>query len=55
MKVEMMIGKNKIWVLVKKPLHRMIIGVKWVFRTKPNVNVSINKHKARLVVKGYTQ
>ena len=34
---------------------RKIIGVKWVFRTKLNANGSINKYKAGLVVKGYTQ
>jgi hypothetical protein len=32
-----------------------VIGVKWVFRTKFNPDGSINKHKARLVVKGYSQ
>jgi len=50
-----MIEKNQTWVLVEKPLDRKIIGVKWVFRTKLNANGSINKHKARLVVKGYAQ
>lgn len=32
-----------------------MIGVKWVFRKKENANGSINKYKARLVVKGYAQ
>ena len=32
-----------------------MIGVKWVYRTKLNADGSINKHKARLVVKGYAQ
>ena len=32
-----------------------IIGVRWVFRTKLSFDGSINKFKARLVVKGYAQ
>jgi DsbC/DsbD-like thiol-disulfide interchange protein len=37
------------------PEHKKPIGVKWVYRTKLNVDGTINKHKARLVVKGYAQ
>ena len=50
-----MIEKNQTWKLVKRPEDRKFIGVKWIFRTKLNANGSINKHKARLVVKGYAQ
>ncbi|XP_048131572.1 uncharacterized protein LOC125314133 [Rhodamnia argentea] len=50
-----MIRKNKTWELVDKPKDRKVIGVKWVFKTKLNADGSINKYKARLVVKGYTQ
>nr|KYP56919.1 Retrovirus-related Pol polyprotein from transposon TNT 1-94 [Cajanus cajan] len=50
-----MIEKNQTWELVEKPEDRKVIGVKWVFRTKLNANFSINKYKARLVVKGYAQ
>ena len=47
--------KNDTWVLMDKPLHKNVIGVKWVYRTKQNANGSINKYKAILVVKGYAQ
>ncbi|KAL0559650.1 hypothetical protein IC582_000013 [Cucumis melo] len=50
-----MIEKNKTWILVDRSQDRKVIGVKWVFRTKLNADGSINKHKARLVVKGYAQ
>lgn len=50
-----MIEKNQTWELVSRPQHKNVIGVKWVFRTKLNADGSINKHKARLVVKGYAQ
>nr|CAN63028.1 hypothetical protein VITISV_031874 [Vitis vinifera] len=51
----LMIEKNKTWELVDRPQERKVIGVKWVFRTKLNVDGSVNKYKARLVVKGYAQ
>ena len=31
------------------------LGVKWFYKTKLNPDGSINKHKAKLVVKGYEQ
>jgi len=40
---------------VDKPGHKTTIGVKWVYRTKFNLDGSVNKYKARLVVKGYAQ
>ena len=48
----MMIEKNQTWLLVNRPAHKKAIGVKLVYRTKFNADDSINKHKARLVVKG---
>jgi transposase InsO family protein len=50
-----MIEKNNTWQLVDRPQDRKVIGVKWVFKTKLNADGSINKFKARLVVKGYAQ
>jgi hypothetical protein len=46
-----MIEKNETWMLVDRPVHKKVIGVKWIFKTKLNANGSISKHKARLVVK----
>ena len=40
---------------MEKPLHKKAIGIKRVYRTKQNTDGYINKYKARLVVKGYTQ
>jgi len=50
-----MIDKNQTWMLVDRPTHKKVIGVKWIFKTKLNADGKINKHKARLVVKGYSQ
>ncbi|XP_052477222.1 uncharacterized mitochondrial protein AtMg00820-like [Gossypium raimondii] len=50
-----MIHKNDTWDLMVRPDQKKVIGVKWVFRAKFNSDGSLNKHKARLVVKGYSQ
>ncbi|KAG8499389.1 hypothetical protein CXB51_005989 [Gossypium anomalum] len=50
-----MIEKNQTWELVEKPANRKIIGVKWVYKAKQNADESLNKLKARLVVKGFSQ
>ena len=50
-----MIEKNNTWELVEKPQDKEVIGLKWVYKTKFNEDGSIQKHKARLVVKGYSQ
>ncbi|KAL6349072.1 hypothetical protein AAG906_033728 [Vitis piasezkii] len=50
-----MIEKNQTWELVDRPKHKKAIGVKWVYKTKLNLNGSVNKYKARLVIKGYAQ
>ena len=49
-----MIEKNKTWELVDRPKDKDVIGVKWVYKTKLQPDGSIQKHKARLVVKGYS-
>eukprot|EP00253_Pinus_taeda_P018806 PITA_18806 len=49
------IEKSKTWELVDLPDSKDVIGVKWVYKTKSNVEGQIDRHKARLVVKGYKQ
>ena len=47
--------KNKTWDLVDLPDGAKAIGPNWIFRIKINSNGSINKHRSRLVAKGYIQ
>eukprot|EP00253_Pinus_taeda_P006858 PITA_06858 len=49
------IERNKTWDLVELPKGKEVIGVKWVYKTKSNVEGKIERQKARLVVKGYKQ
>ncbi|KAI5344133.1 hypothetical protein L3X38_012010 [Prunus dulcis] len=50
-----MIEKNDTWELVDRSMDKPVIGVKWVFKTKLNLDGSVQKNKARLVAKGYSQ
>ena len=49
------INKNKTWELVDLPEGKNAIGLKWVFKTKYLADGSNERHKARLIVKGYAQ
>eukprot|EP00253_Pinus_taeda_P024683 PITA_24683 len=49
------IEKSKAWELVDLPEGKEAIGAKWVYKTKSNAEGKIDRHKARLVVKGYKQ
>jgi hypothetical protein len=47
--------KNETWDLVEIPNGRRPIGNKWVFKKNLNAIGQVDKFKARLVVKGYSQ
>eukprot|EP00253_Pinus_taeda_P035326 PITA_35326 len=47
--------KNEAWDLVELPPGMKPIGSKWVFKKKTNAEGKVEKCKARLVEKGYSQ
>jgi heptaprenylglyceryl phosphate synthase len=47
--------KNETWDLVKLPSVRNIVNSKWVFKNKMNATGQVEKFKAQLVAKGYSQ
>jgi hypothetical protein len=47
--------KNETWDLVKLPSGRKLVNSKWVFKKKMNLTRQVEKFKAQLVVKGYSQ
>ena len=49
------IQHNHTWELVNLPLGCKPLSSKWVFKRKRKVDGSIDKYKARLVIKGYKQ
>ena len=47
--------KNKTWEICTLPKGHKTVGCKWVFALKHKANGMIDKHKVRLVAKGFTQ
>ena len=47
--------QNHTWELVDLPPGSKPLGYKWIFKKKMKANGSIDKYKARLVIKGYKQ
>lgn len=47
--------KQKTWSLVPLPTHHNILGYRWMFKTKFNVDDTVARYKARLVAQGYKQ
>lgn len=47
--------KNRTWNLVNPPSDQKVIDNRWVFKLKQRPDGSIDRYKARLVVRGFTQ
>lgn len=46
---------NNTWSLVSLPVGKRAIGCKWVYKIKYRADGSVERNKAHLVTKGYTQ
>ena len=56
MKEEMnSMASNRVWDLIELPNGVKVVGCKWVFKTKKGSLGNIERHKARLIAKGFTQ
>lgn len=47
--------ENQTWELVEAPKDQKVIDNRWVFKVKQNPDGTIERYKARLVVRGFTQ
>jgi hypothetical protein len=47
--------KNQVWDLVDLPKKVVAIGCKWVYKTKRDASGNVERYKARLVAKDFTQ
>ncbi|KAM1401398.1 hypothetical protein ACFX1X_028606 [Malus domestica] len=47
--------ENKTWSLVQLPPGKKAVGSRWIYKIKFKADGSIERHKARLVARGFTQ
>lgn len=46
---------NNTWTLMSLPPGKHCIGCRWVYKLKHKPDGSVDRYKARLIAKGYTQ
>jgi hypothetical protein len=47
--------KNDVWEVVPRPKNKYVVSSKWIYKIKHATIESIEKHKARFVVRGFSQ
>ena len=47
--------QNDTWEIVNLPKEKKLVGCRWIFTLKYNTDGTLDRHKARLVARGYTQ
>ena len=49
------IEKNQTWELVDVPKDKDVFSVKWIYKTRQDADGNVQKHKERMVARGFTQ
>ena len=49
------IMKNDVWDVVPRPKRKSVVTSKWIYKIKHAADGSIEKYKARFVVRGFSQ
>ena len=49
------IFKNSAWEIIPRPVGKLVVGSRWIFKVKKVVDESVNKYKVRFVARGLSQ
>jgi hypothetical protein len=46
--------KKDVWDIVPRPKGKFVVTSKWIYKIKHTVDESIEKHKTRIVARGFS-
>ena len=49
------IVKNSAWEIVPRPVNKLVVGSRWIYKEKQVVDGSVEKYKAKFVARGFSQ
>lgn len=49
------IMKNNVWEVVPSSTNKIVVGLRWIFKVKHGVDISMKKYKAKFMAKGFSQ
>ena len=49
------IVRNSAWEIVPRPVGKLVVGSRWIYKVKQVVDGSVEKYKARFVAQGFSQ
>jgi hypothetical protein len=49
------IVKNSAWDIVPRPIDKLVVGSRWIYKVKQATNGSVEKYKARFVAQRFSQ
>ena len=49
------IVKNSDWEIVPRPMGKLVVGSRWIYKLKQAADGSVEKYKARFVSRGFSQ
>ena len=47
--------KKSAWEVVPRPIRKLVVGSRWIYKVKHAADGSVDKYKARIVARGFSQ
>jgi hypothetical protein len=49
------IVKNSAWEIFPRLIDKLVVGSRWIYKVKQDIDGSVEKYKARFVARGFSQ